>query len=309
MNFKRTLEQALIQWRDQPSRKPLLLRGARQVGKSFLVETFGQTYFENVVSINFELSPEFKSCFISLKPQDICNAIKVLQDTPIIPGKTLLFLDEIQDCPDAIRSLRYFKELMPELHVIGAGSLLELLLKHADYRMPVGRVSSLYLYPLSFHEFLQAYNADALNAIKTASLKEPILPAIHEYLLKQVHLYTLLGGMPEVAASYQETQDLRETQRIQSEILDTYQKDFGHYEGVASVPQLRRCFEMIPKMIGQQIKYNKIDSDLRSRDLKLALSALEESYIIQKIQATTAQGFPLEATENTKKFKFNFVDI
>lgn len=309
MIFKRTLEQALLQWRTQSSRKPLLLRGARQVGKSFLIETFGANYFDHVVSINFELSPEFKNCFLSLKPQEICNAIKVLQEKPIIPGKTLLFLDEIQDCPQAIQALRYFKELMPELHVIGAGSLLELILRHADYRMPVGRVSSLYLYPLSFAEFLQAYNPDALHYVKTGSLENPIPAAIHEYLLKQVHLYTMLGGMPEVASMYQTNQDLREVQRIQSEILETYQKDFGHYENIASVSHLRKCFEMVPKIIGQQIKYNKIDPDLRSKDLKLALSALEAAYIIQRIQATAAQGFPLDATENDKKFKLNFVDI
>lgn len=309
MIFKRALEQALLQWRIQASRKPLLLRGARQVGKSFLVESFGVNYFEHLISINFELSPEFKNCFASLKPQEICNAIQVLQDKPIIPGKTLLFLDEIQDCPQAIRSLRYFKELMPELHVIGSGSLLELILRHADYRMPVGRVSSLYLYPLSFTEFLQTYNPEALHYVKTGSIKNPIPTAIHEHLLKQVHLYTMLGGMPEVASMYKNNQDLREVQRIQSEILETYQKDFGHYENIAPVSHLKKCFEAVPKIIGQQIKYNKIDPDLRSRDLKLALSALEAAYIIQRIQATAAQGLPLDATENEKKFKLNFVDI
>ncbi len=298
-----------MQWRTQSSRKPLLIRGARQVGKTFLVEAFGKKYFEHVILINVELMPEFKACFSSLKPQDICNAIKVLQDKPILPGKTLLFFDEIQDCPDAIRSLRYFKELMPELHVIGAGSLLELHLKHADYRMPVGRVSSLYLYPLSFKEFLQTYNSEALHYIKKASLDNPVPPAIHEYLLKQVHLYTLLGGMPEVAATYLQNQDLREVQRIQSEILETYQKDFGLYENIAPIAHLRKCFEMTPKMIGQQIKYNKIDPDSRANVLKQALSALESAYIIQRICATTAQGFPLDSTENEKKFKFNFVDI
>jgi predicted AAA+ superfamily ATPase len=129
------------------------------------VETFGQKHFDDTVSINFELSPEFKRCFDSLNPDAICNALRVLQNKPIIAGKTLLFLDEIQDCPQAIQSLRYFKEKMPELHVIGAGSLLELALRHADYRMPVGRVSSLYLYPLSFKEFLQAYNSAALGSV------------------------------------------------------------------------------------------------------------------------------------------------
>ena len=309
MTLARTLEQSLVEWKAMPSRKPLLLRGARQVGKSFFVEAFGKKYFEHVVSINFELSPEFKSCFKSLSPDDICNALRVLQDKPIVAGKTLLFFDEIQDCPEAIQSLRYFKEKMPELHVIGAGSLLELALKHADYRMPVGRVSSLYLYPLSFKEFLQAYNSAALESVMTATLENPVSLAIHEHLLKQVHLYVTLGGMPEVVSSYQATHDMSQVQRIQSEILETYQNDFGHYEGIASVSHLKVCYNMTPKMIGQQIKYNKIDAELRSSDLKQALFALEAASILQRITATSAQGLPLDATVNEKKFKLNFIDI
>ena len=287
----------------------MLLKGARQVGKSFLVESFGKKHFEHVVSINFELSPEFKGCFQSLNPDDICNALRVLQNLPIIFGKTLLFLDEIQDCPQAIQSLRYFKEKMPELHVIGAGSLLELALKHADYRMPVGRVSSLYLYPLSFKEFLRAFNAAALEAVMAATLENPVPLAIHQYLLKQVHLYVTLGGMPEVVSVYQEAQDLKRVQMMQSEILETYQNDFGHYEGIAPVSHLKVCFNMAPKIVGQQIKYNKIDAELRSSDLKLALSALEAASILQRVTATSAQGLPLDATANEKKFKLNFIDI
>jgi len=309
MALARALEQSLIQWKAMSARKPLLLRGARQVGKSFLVESFGKENFEHLVVINFELSPEFKSCFESLDPNVICNILNVLQNIPIIAGKTLLFLDEIQDCPQAIQSLRYFKEKMPELHVIGAGSLLELALRNADYRMPVGRISSFYLYPLSFKEFLQAYNASALASIATATIEHPVPLAIHHYLLKQVHLYAILGGMPEALSIYQETNELRRVQVVQSEILEAYQNDFGHYEGIAPVSHLKTCFNMIPKMIGQQIKYNKIDPELRSKELKQALSALEAASILQRISATSAQGFPLDSTVNEKKFKLNFVDI
>lgn len=309
MPLLRTLEQSLIEWKSSPIRKPLLLRGARQVGKSFLVKAFAARNFEHLVTINFELTPEFKACFHSLKPEDICTALKVLQATPIIPGKTLLFLDEIQDCPQAIQALRYFKENMPELHVVGTGSLLELTLRNADFRMPVGRVSSLYLYPLSFKEFLQAYNPQALECVTTATLENPAPDAIHQHLLKQVHLYTLLGGMPEVLSTYQVTHDLQQAQMIQSDILDTYQKDFGHYEKIAPVSHLKACFAMTPKMIGQQIKYNKINPELRSKKLKEALSALEAASILQRVHATSVQGFPLDATVNEKKFKLNFVDV
>lgn len=309
MPLARDLEQHLVKWKTQSSRKPLLIRGARQVGKSFLIERFGFMHFEYVLSINFELSPEFKACFTSLNPVNICTALKVLQDKPIIPGQTLLFLDEIQDCPEAIQSLRYFKENMPELHVIGAGSLLEMVLKHADFRMPVGRVSSLYLYPLSFKEYLQAYNPQASDIIATATLDHPVPEAIHQHLLKQVHLYTLLGGMPEVLSVYQEEKDIQRVQVLQSEILETYEKDFGHYEKIASVAHLKTCFAMTPRMIGQQIKYNKIDPDLRSKEIKQALSALEDAAILQRVYSSAASGFPLDATVNEKKFKLNFIDV
>lgn len=308
MALIRTLEHSLNQWKSSTQRKPLLLRGARQVGKSFLVENFAKQHFDHFIKINFELSPEYKDCFQTLDPKNICNAIQVLQNKPIIPGKTLLFLDEIQDCPQAIQALRYFKENMPELHVVGAGSLLELVLRNADFRIPVGRISSLYLYPLSFKEFLLAYNPQALEVIEHATIDNPVPNAIHQHLLKQAHLYSLLGGMPEVLATYKETEDLQRAQIIQSEILETYEKDFGHYEKIAPVSHLKICFSMAPKMIGQQIKYNKIDPDLRSTHLKQAFSALEAASILQRIQATTAQGFPLDATVNEKKFKLNFID-
>ena len=309
MPLLRKLEQNLISWKSQSSRKPLLVRGARQVGKSFLIEAFATNHFEHFIKINFELSPEFKDCFQNLDPKPICTALKVMQDKPIIPGKTLLFLDEIQDCPQAIQSLRYFKENMPELHVIGAGSLLELVLKNANFRMPVGRVSSLYLYPLSFTEFLQAYNPQALESIAAATLDKPVSEAIHKHLLKQIHLYALLGGMPEVLSIYQEDNDIQRVQMIQSEILETYEKDFGHYEKIAPVSHLKKCFSMIPKMIGQQIKYNKIDPELRSVNLKQALAALEDAAILQRVHSTAATGLPLDATLNEKKFKLNFIDV
>src|SRR6185312_14951701 len=152
--MKRDIEQSLSTWKEQEDHLPLLLRGARQVGKSYAVEQFGRVHFEQTVTLNFELQPELIACFDSLEPQKILTAITLLTGQIIEPGKTLLFLDEIQDCPNAIRALRYFKEKLPALHVIGAGSLLEFTLNDANFRMPVGRIQSLYLKPLSFKEYL-----------------------------------------------------------------------------------------------------------------------------------------------------------
>jgi uncharacterized protein len=305
----RHLEKDLRHWMSQTPRKPLLIRGARQVGKSSLVESFADQHFEHTVVVNFELEPELAACFENLQPSAICQAISAIKKQPIIPGKTLLFLDEIQDCPNAIRALRYFKEKYNELHVIGAGSLLDLALRDAEFRMPVGRVGFLYLYPLSFKEFLHAFNPSLIDYIEKATPAQPVPEAIHTHLLKQVRLYMLLGGMPEVLASYQQNEDIQSVQAIQSSVIQTYDNDFGHYASWAAPELLRKCFRQVPLLIGSQIKYNKIDPDLRSRDLKQALVVLEDANIIQRIRATSAKGLPLDATLNEKKFKLNFIDV
>lgn len=309
MILQRQLEKELVAWRHNLEAKPLIVRGARQVGKSYLIESFGKQYFENRITINFELSPEYKSCFHTLKPQEICNAISIISQQKIIPGKTLLFLDEIQDCGEAIQALRYFKEQMPGLHVIGAGSLLELALKKAEYRMPVGRVSFLYLYPLSFKEFLTAFNQEVFEYLEKANINQPIPLAIHEHLLKQLKLYLLLGGMPEALSHYETEASLTSIQAIQADIIETYINDFGHYADFANPRYLQNCFNKVPLMIGQQIKYNKIDPNIRSRELKDALHTLESAAVIHRIYATSAQGLPLDSTLNEKKFKLNFIDV
>ena len=309
LTLKRQLEKDLLRWQKNPERKPLLVRGARQVGKSSLIESFGKQYFENLITINFELSPEYKKCFHTLKPQQICDAIAIISQQRITAGKTLLFFDEIQDCPEAIQALRYFKEQMPELHVIGAGSLLELALNQADYRMPVGRVSFLYLYPLSFKEFLLSSSPIALDYLEKASFKELIPLAIHEHLIEQLKLYLLLGGMPEAISHYKTQNNMADVQAIQAGIIETYENDFGHYAKFAKTTHLRHCFRQTPLMIGQQIKYNKIDPDARSNELKETLSTLEASGILQRVYATSAQGLPLDASINEKKFKLNFIDV
>jgi len=154
--MKRDVDSVLLQWKDEVGRLPLLVRGARQVGKSFTVSGFGEKHFDNCVIVNFEQRPEYGECFSSIIPDEIIENISIISRQDIVPGKTLLFLDEIQECPRAILSLRYFYEQLPELHVIGAGSLLEFALRQDDFRMPVGRIQYLYMKPLSFGEFLDA---------------------------------------------------------------------------------------------------------------------------------------------------------
>lgn len=306
----RDIEQNLLRWKNKQERMPLLLRGARQVGKTFVVEKFGKEYFAEVVTINFELQPEMIRCFDNLDPTSIINAIFLATNQKITPQKTLLFLDEIQDCPNAIRSLRYFKEKCPQLHVIGAGSLLEFILNDAHFRMPVGRVQSLYLKPLSFKEFLVGSdNGQLREFIEQINIDTKIPRVVHEKLLKLLREYMILGGMPSVLKKYFSTHNIAECQEIQTILLNTYRQDFGKYAKKTDHRYLQRLYEKIPGLVGENFKYSKVDPDMRSRDIKDALYMLQNAGITYPVYCTAASGVPLASFVNEKKFKILFLDI
>ncbi len=305
------IDQELIAWKDNPLRVPLLIRGGRQVGKTFAIEKFGRQYFEYCVTINFERERKFCSLFNdSLDPKTILRNLQTLIQTPIIPGKTLLFFDEIQAAPRAVMALRYFKEELPELHVIGAGSLLECALKGDDFSFPVGRVEFRYLFPLSFKEFLKARGEIALlDALAKAVPKEPISSFIHQHAVHCLRDYFQVGGMPQAVAALLQTGSPLEWKRAQQMILDTYQSDFGKYGSSAGQKYLQVCFEKVPELVGSHFRYVKISSLYQSRDLKNALDLLEYAGLIRYVQATSASGLPLQASVNEKKFKVIFLDI
>ncbi len=308
--MKRKIEQDLEYWKDKPHRMPLLLRGARQVGKTYIIKQFAQNYFDNTLSINFEFQPEFKVCFDSLDPQKIVVELEILSRQRIIAGKTLLFWDEIQECPKAIMAMRYFKEKMPELHLIGAGSLLEFVLSEEDFRMPVGRVEFLYLGPLSFKEFLQATGEDLILERWYEFDETHLLPvSIHQHLLKKTKEYSLLGGMPSVVSAYIEHQNLMICQDLQVVLLNTYRNDFGKYASKTAYKHLQILFEKAPGMVAQWFKYVKISSDITPKDMRNALTLLYNAGIFYPIYATKASGLPLVSTQNEKKFKLLFLDI
>lgn len=306
----RDIEQNLLNWKKQETPMPLLVRGARQVGKSYVIEKFGREYFEQVVTINFELQPEMIRCFESLNPDEIINAIFLLTHKKIEPQKTLLFLDEIQDCPNAIRALRYFKEKFPKQHVIGAGSLLKFTLNDANFRMPVGRVQSLYLKPLSFKEYLVGSgNTQLREWIENIDLHSKITEAVHERLLRLVREYMVLGGMPAVLQSYFTMHDLGDCMNIQTALLSTYRQDFGKYAKKSDHRYLQRLFEKIPILIGENFKYSKVDPDMKSRDIKDALYLLQNAGLAYSVYSTSASGVPLGSLINEKKFKVLFLDV
>ena len=273
--MERTIEAALKDWKKEKDRLPIILRGARQVGKSFVVEKLGNQLFESIAVVNFELRPDLVKCFDNLDPVAICAHLEILLDQSIIPGKTLLFLDEIQNCPQAIIALRYFKEKLPALHVIAAGSLLEFILHEAKFSFPVGRVQFIYLKPLSFMEYLSAQNQDRLiDYLNNLELTHETDEAIHELLLGYVRQYFLTGGMPAAVKSYLNYGSFLGCQRILNGLLDTYRSDFGKYATKTQHKYLEIFFRKGPGLVGQHFKYSHVDPDLRARELKVALEQL-----------------------------------
>jgi predicted AAA+ superfamily ATPase len=319
--MERDIEKDLLDWKKKTDHMPILLRGARQVGKSYVVEKFGREKFDNLLTINFELQPELASCFETLNPLEILPKLSLLTRSKIEIGKTLLFLDEIQDCPNAIRALRYFKERLPELHVISAGSLLEFTLNDADFRMPVGRVQSLYLKPLSFKEYLTAVGyRDLREFIEQVDFKQSIADPIHHLLLKQVRNYMSLGGMPSVLKSYLSSGlteldnkpqhfDFSQCRLQQAILLNNYRQDFGKYAKHTQITHLQRVFEKAPGMVGDHFKYSKVDPDVRSYHIKSALELLQYAGLVYYIYSTSASGIPLMTLMNEKKFKVLFLDV
>ncbi len=311
--MKRFIEQNLIAWKNTSDRLPLILRGARQVGKSYTVEQFGKENFSNTVVVNFEESAVLASAFETFEMPRILRTLESLTNQEITPGKTLLFLDEIQLCVPALKSLRYFREKLPELHVIAAGSFLEFVLEdEKEVSFPVGRVQFCNMMPLSFIEFLYAIGQSGLHSIiESASLQNPVPEAIHAHLLRFVRDFFFIGGMPRIVAKFSQKSSFLDCQHAQSAILDLYRLDLAKYSKKQQYKNLHVLFDQIPEFVGQHFKYSKIDTNSANpaRDYKIALHKLELARLIHKVSDTDANGLPLRAQVDSSKFKVFFLDI
>lgn len=309
-DLKRAILKALIDWKSSPIRIPLILRGARQVGKTYIVESFGRKYFDTVITLNLEFQPEYIRCFNTLDPWEIVNKIETITGQPIRPGKTLLFIDEIQMAPEAIVSLRYFKELMPELHVISAGSLLEFVLQEEKFSFPVGRVQFMYMHPLSFTEFLLVNKqAPSYKLLQEVTLTTTIDEVVHDHFMQLIRKYFATGGMPAVVNAYIDKSSFLDCQKLQGAILDTFRRDFGKYATKTQHRNLSLFFEKAPNIVSQYFKFSKITTDIRSKDLRVALDQLCWAGLITQIHATSASGIPLRFHKKENKFKLLFLDI
>ena len=306
----REIEKDLIHWKDHVNRKPLLIRGARQVGKSYIVEKFGREHFKQLVVINFELEPRLIACFENIQPSKIIRSLEALTQQDITAGETLIFLDEIQQCPQAILALRYFKEKMPKLHIIGAGSFLELVINGDQYREPVGRVQSLYMKPCSFPEYLFACNDHRLiEYLAQVELNSGIEEPIHQLLLDKCREYFVIGGMPEAISYYTQTNKFHGIEQIHASILEYYRRDFSKYGAKLNARTLEKIFIRTPGLIAQRFKYKDIDPDIQARDQKPSLEALIKANIINPVYHSSASGLPFQVGMNEKKFKLLFLDL
>ncbi|MCK4303494.1 MAG: ATP-binding protein, partial [Candidatus Eisenbacteria sp.] len=308
--MRRAAEKDLIAWKARADRKPLIVRGARQVGKTYLVEAFGQSHFEVVLTVNLEQKDELHALFDRMEAGRIVEELGLYFNQPVSPGRTLLFLDEIQACPKAIACLRYFHEEMPDLHVIAAGSLLDFALREFKHSMPVGRIEYLHLNPLTFREFLQAVGEDALaNYLKRYHVSDDFSEAASAKLRDLLRMYFFVGGMPSAVAAYAKRHDLMEVQRILASTIITLQDDFAKYGTRAQQRNMRRVLRFIPRNIGRKVRYVNICRDVRSADLRTALELLELSRIVTLVRHTSANGIPLGAEASEHHFKPLLLDI
>ena len=300
----------LKKWKDRATRKPLVIRGARQVGKSFLVRLMASEAFANLVEINFERMPDAASLFISKTPRTILPLLEARFNVPIEPGKTLLFLDEIQAAPEVFAALRYFHEEMPELHVIAAGSLLEFVLLEHSFSMPVGRIEYLHLGPMSFEEFLLALGREKLRQwLMRFTLAEVIPDGLHRELLDLVRQYCVVGGMPEAVAAFARNGSYQECEQVQQSILSTYRDDFSKYASKVRHQRVEKVFTKIPRLVGRKFMFSHVDPEERARELGAALQLLCLALVAYQVKHSHANGVPLGAEADDRTFKVLFLDV
>ena len=308
--MKRAAIEKLKEWKKNPKRKPLIIRGARQVGKTWLMKEFGNTEYKNVIYVNFELQDLMREHFsIDLDTTRIIEGLE-LEYFKINPEDTLIILDEIQECPKAITVLKYFYENNPEYHIMAAGSLLGVAI-HENVSFPVGKVDFLDLYPLSFYEFLLAMGEENFAEL----LKNPKSLNIRTFKTKYIDWlkkYYYIGGMPEAVNNYAETGNFETTRKIQENILEAYKNDFSKHISATGKLKIDLLWESIPNQLMSESKkfiYKKIKQGARANEFEEALSWLINCGLIYKINRIAKPALPISAYEDTKSFKLFLLDV
>ncbi|MCK6695052.1 MAG: AAA family ATPase, partial [Thermoanaerobaculia bacterium] len=277
-----------------------MLRGARQVGKSSTVRHLARN-FTHFIEINFDEQAQYGKIFEQHKDiGDICELIAAATNTPIIAGKTLLFLDEIQACLPAISALRYFYEKVPELHVVAAGSLLEFALDDLP-SFGVGRVRSIFMYPFCFEEFLMAYQEDLLlQALQKATPEKPLPDVLHDKLKRYLKRFMVVGGMPEVVGAYVTNNDILEAQRVLDDLMVSLESDFAKYKNQAATTRIREVFNTVAHQTGSKFSYSYPNATMNNTQIKEVLELLRMAGLVYPVTHTAANGIPIGAEVNIK---------
>ncbi len=304
----RNIDSYLLEWKESPRRKPLIVRGARQVGKSWAIRHLGET-FKHYLEINLEEEKDLCKLFEEISDvRELSQRLGAIHNVPVLAGETLLFIDEIQICPAALKSLWFFKEKYPELHVVAAGSLLEFALND----MPsygVGRVRSLFMYPMSFKEFLMARGKGMwIDAIANADWTHPIEESLHSRLVSEFRSFLMVGGMPASVSAWVETQDYSACQDEQNDIQQSYYDDFAKYAKKVDPQLLRNTLSAVVRQSGQKFVYSKVDGGYKVEEVKEALRLLRDAGIIIPVQMSAANGLPLGAQVNPKFTRYDYLD-
>ncbi len=305
----------LLKWKNKTSRKPLLVLGVRQCGKTYLVKEFGSKEFENMAYINFDGNKGLQSIFnYDFDINRIIDEIgSVVLNKKIIPGKTLLFLDEIQDCPRAIQSLKYFCENLPELHVIAAGSLLGIALKEQGISFPVGKVQRLEMFPMSFEEFVIADGGEKyLNGMSKLPLGREISELYSVPMQKYLQNYYIVGGMPEAVKIWIQTHDYNQVEEIQNQILKDYADDFGKHTTPDTAIKIKLIWDAIPSQIAKdnnKFIFSHVKEGARAKDLEDALEWLVSAGLVYKLNLVQTPQLPLESMKDNTYFKIYMSDV
>lgn len=310
--MKRFIAEKLVKWKESKNRKPLILRGARQVGKTFILKEFGEKYYDSVAYFNFDHDDGLSSLFNNTKdPKRILEQLALISGKKINPETTLIIFDEVQECPDALNSLKYFKEEAPTYHVVCAGSLLGIKLSKTSF--PVGKVEFLDMYPMTFSEFLLADNLENLVNLMKETKNIKAFPKIFEdMLIEKLKIYYIVGGMPEVVYSWVNDKDIEKVNKIQKDILDSYENDFSKHVDSKEANKISLIWNGIPSQLARENKkfvYQVVKDGARAREYEGALNWLNDANLITKCYLVSKCSFPLKAYEDLSSYKIYMNDV
>ena len=307
MEIKRDIIEQFKAWKNTPERKPILLKGARQIGKTWAMETFGREAFDYYVKFDFDRQPELKSVFqISKNPDRIIKELALYTEVPIIAGQTLIIFDEIQECEEALNSLKYFYEDAPQYHIIAAGSLLGVAVKRRSMTVPVGKVNMIRMYPVTFREFLRAADERTFQYIEDLHTAERLPEIILNKLKTEYRRYLICGGMPEAVISLLDNKGMEAVEQVLQDILDLYELDFSKYATPRDIPRIHAIWHSLPSQLAKENRkfiYKVIKQGARSKDYEDALLWLEDAGMIYRTFNITKPALPLSAYEETTAFK------